>query len=109
MASLEAPAVDAFFGPPTLRLIREAAWAALVTRYTNYAAITVIAWDMLLTFSAEVELIWSSRIGLLKIIYLFNRYVTPVVLGVNIWIMSGNAKGLTDTVCQAHLVILQLD
>ncbi|KAG8813795.1 hypothetical protein FRC18_002283, partial [Serendipita sp. 400] len=99
MITPEDAALAAFFGPITPRFLREAVWSIFVTRYTNYALVTVMMWDMFLTFPMEVELIWSSRTGLLKIIFLFNRYVTPAVLGVNIWALTGQAKGLTSTVC----------
>ncbi|KAG8826634.1 hypothetical protein FRC19_008240 [Serendipita sp. 401] len=106
MITPEDAALAAFFGPVTPRLLREAVWSIFVTRYTNYALVTVMMWDMFLTFPMEVELIWSSRTGLLKIIFLFNRYVTPAVLGVNIWALTGQAKGLTSTLICTVIVSL---
>lgn len=86
-----------FFGPLTAKTLQSAAYAVRTARAVNYGAMSLMLWDMLLTLPREVELIWNSQLTALKVIFLFNRYATPAVISVNIWAMSGHARGLTES------------
>lgn len=89
-----------FFGPLTAKTLQSAAYAVRTARAVNYGAMSLMLWDMLLTLPREVELIWNSQLTALKVIFLFNRYATPAVISVNIWAMSGHARGLTESFCR---------
>lgn len=88
------------FGPITLDSIREGAYAVRTARAVNYGAIAVMLWDMLLNLDREVELIWKSRWNFVKILFFFNRYISPMVLCVDVWFMSGTQQGLGVSVCR---------
>lgn len=95
-----------FFGPPTLKLLVDSAEALSISRRFNYAFFTFMVWDLVLTFPREVSklwlsvislvnmrvkqvtLIWSSRLTLVKILFLFNRYISLLVMAVNVWCTS---------------------
>ncbi|KAJ7779916.1 hypothetical protein B0H16DRAFT_728275 [Mycena metata] len=51
-----------------------------LTGYLAVAALCVLLYDHILCFPQEVELMWKSRWGIAKIIYLWNRYFSLVVL-----------------------------
>ncbi|PVF96009.1 hypothetical protein CPB86DRAFT_787430 [Serendipita vermifera] len=71
-----------------------------------YGTFTVMLWDMFLTFSDEVAFIWPARFSFVKIVFLFNRYVTPIVIAVNLWTLSGHARNLSATVLWFTLALL---
>ncbi|KAJ7171477.1 hypothetical protein C8R46DRAFT_1217039 [Mycena filopes] len=54
-----------------------------LTGYLAVAALCVLIYDHILSFPEEVELIWKSRWGIAKIIYLWNRYFSLVAVSLN--------------------------
>ncbi|KAG8825882.1 hypothetical protein FRC19_010277 [Serendipita sp. 401] len=70
--------------------------ATRVVRYVNYASFTFMVWDMLLTLPDEVKYIWKARWTVIKVVFLSNRYVTPIILIGNLYTISGQAKDLSD-------------
>jgi hypothetical protein len=53
--------------------------AALSWR-SSVAGLIVLLWDHCLTFEQERQLIWFSRPSFVKLAFLSNRYIVPVVL-----------------------------
>ncbi|KAJ7749812.1 hypothetical protein DFH07DRAFT_552443 [Mycena maculata] len=53
------------------------------TGYLAVAALCVLLYDYLICFPQEVELMWRSRIGVAKIVYLWNRYFSLIAIGLN--------------------------
>lgn len=91
------------FGPITLQgLITSLTIARGICSFI-YACVTIMFWDMLLTIPVEVELLWKSGLSLLKVIFLFNRYVSAMVIAVSVFLMSGLSSGLTDSTCRGWL------
>ncbi|EMD38015.1 hypothetical protein CERSUDRAFT_82218 [Gelatoporia subvermispora B] len=43
-------------------------------KYANVAALTITAYDCMITMDDEISLVWPSRWNYTKILYLFNRY-----------------------------------
>jgi len=99
------PAEIAQFGPPTLASL-ETIWAVWqATAAFNYAGVTIMLWDMLLTMKMEVcthicavdappgltahipqvHLLWRTKFSFLKTTFLINRYVAPTIICVNIY------------------------
>ncbi|CCA71127.1 hypothetical protein PIIN_05062 [Serendipita indica DSM 11827] len=70
------------------------------TQSFNYAAITLLIYDMILTMQQEIEIVWRARWTAIKFIYLINRYITPFFMLAHVWVFSGRAYGLTDTSCR---------
>ncbi|KAG8770995.1 hypothetical protein FRC15_003677 [Serendipita sp. 397] len=83
--------------------------ATRVVRYVNYASFTFMVWDMLLTLPDEVKYIWKARWTVIKVVFLSNRYVTPIILIGNLYTISGQAKDLSDQVClSTHTTALHM-
>lgn len=81
------------------------AWT--ISTSVTYAAFALMIWDMLLTMGDEVAFVWPARFTLIKGLFLFNRYVSPVVLAVNVWTLSGYESHLqlSNTFCRVWLSI----
>ncbi|KAJ6534077.1 hypothetical protein B0H19DRAFT_1185192 [Mycena capillaripes] len=54
-----------------------------LTGYLAVAALCVLLYDYFSSIPEEVELMWKSRWGIAKIIYLWNRYFSVLVIGLN--------------------------
>ncbi|KAJ6568006.1 hypothetical protein DFH09DRAFT_438148 [Mycena vulgaris] len=54
-----------------------------VTGYLAVAAVCILAYDHIVCIPEEVELIWKSRWGITKIIYLWNRYFSLITVSLN--------------------------
>ncbi|KAG8855772.1 hypothetical protein FRB91_001717 [Serendipita sp. 411] len=83
-----------------LRKFERDLYLCYATRAFNYATLTVLLWDMVLTMQREVEVVWSARWTITKSLYLINRYVTPFFVIMHIWAFSGQSRGLSDTTCR---------
>ncbi|KAJ7644424.1 hypothetical protein FB45DRAFT_897880 [Roridomyces roridus] len=57
----------------------------LRTNYVGFCAFTILIWDHLDTFTAEVEYIWRGEKGLVVYLFLLNRYLTPLGFIVNLF------------------------
>ncbi|KAJ6511905.1 hypothetical protein C8R47DRAFT_1313998 [Mycena vitilis] len=55
------------------------------TNYVGLAAFTILIWDHIDTFTAEVEYIWKGRKGTIVYLFLLNRYLTPLGFIVNLF------------------------
>ncbi|KAJ7243750.1 hypothetical protein C8J57DRAFT_1365760 [Mycena rebaudengoi] len=54
--------------------------------YVGFAAFTILIWDHLDTFPAEVEYIWKGRRkGIIVYLFLLNRYLTPLGFIINLF------------------------
>ncbi|KAG2071813.1 hypothetical protein BDR04DRAFT_1097830 [Suillus decipiens] len=53
--------------------------------FVAIASFTVLCWDHIITFADEVDLIWCKpKFGLLRYLFILNRYITPLGFVVNI-------------------------
>ncbi|KAG8928911.1 hypothetical protein FRC01_005193 [Tulasnella sp. 417] len=75
--------------------IREVAEHIIITRYMILVGFVVLIYDHLLTLVEEVEFVWRRPKNLISWIFLGNRYLTPVVLAIDIYDKLGGAKGLS--------------
>ncbi|QRV75586.1 hypothetical protein RhiJN_03601 [Ceratobasidium sp. AG-Ba] len=60
----------------------------LVTRYVTIASIMLLLWDHVITLGDEITLIWPAKFGIVKAIFLFNRY------GVSLWIAVADVRAI---------------
>ncbi|KII83973.1 hypothetical protein PLICRDRAFT_46746 [Plicaturopsis crispa FD-325 SS-3] len=60
-------------------------WHTEQTKMMILSGVTVLTYDHILTFNEELNLIWRSKIGLVSWIFLFNRYLVPALLAVDIY------------------------
>ncbi|KAF7368343.1 hypothetical protein MVEN_00155800 [Mycena venus] len=61
-----------------------------LTGYLAVAALCVLIYDHIVCLPEEVELMWKSRWGVAKIIYLWNRYFSLVVVSLNTSVILRN-------------------
>ncbi|KAJ7097427.1 hypothetical protein C8R44DRAFT_812223 [Mycena epipterygia] len=69
-------------GDETIALLQLVADSRL-TGYFAVASLCVLIYDHLVCIPQEVELMWKSRLGLAKLIYLWNRYFSLIAISLN--------------------------
>ncbi|KAG8794383.1 hypothetical protein FRC12_024710, partial [Ceratobasidium sp. 428] len=57
----------------------------VASRHLTFAGFVILLYDHLLTLGDEIELIWSRPGNIVSIIFLVNRYMTPLVLVVDVY------------------------
>ncbi|CAG7854986.1 SubName: Full=Uncharacterized protein {ECO:0000313/EMBL:CCA72833.1} [Serendipita indica DSM 11827] len=62
-----------------------------------YSALALLVWDHLLTLRREARFIWRAKWTVIKTLFLFNRYITLIIITGNAIIGSGVVKSLTNT------------
>ncbi|PBK92493.1 hypothetical protein ARMGADRAFT_1063451 [Armillaria gallica] len=78
----------------------EIVWHIQATRYLTSAGLVVLLYDHLLTFSAEVGLIWAARWSVPKVLFLLLRYFVPSSVIIHTHLLSGIANSyVSNTVC----------
>lgn len=76
------------------------------SRYMGVAGYALLIYDHLLTFPAEVELIWKAdKRNTVTWLFLINRYIVPITLGIDLYDKGGLASHLTTSFCQKWFVI----
>ncbi|KAF8194780.1 hypothetical protein K438DRAFT_2017336 [Mycena galopus ATCC 62051] len=68
-----------------------------VTGYFAVASVCLLLYDHIVCFPREVELVWSSRWGLAKAVYLWNRYFSLIAISLNTSVIVREIA--TATVC----------
>ncbi|KAJ1308560.1 hypothetical protein OPQ81_004259 [Rhizoctonia solani] len=62
----------------------EALEALRLTKYLIVVVFTFLMYDIVLTYSREVQLIWGSRWTFVRVLFTIARYLTPCILIMNI-------------------------
>ncbi|KAG9075163.1 hypothetical protein FRC06_010241, partial [Ceratobasidium sp. 370] len=75
------------------------------TRYLTFAGYVVLLYDHLLTLGDEIELVWSRPGNIVSVIFLANRYTTPLVLAVDVYDKGGLARHLTTPYCRTWFIM----
>jgi len=71
------------------------------TRYMGFASFTILIWDHIITFPAEVEYIWKGKKSFLVYLFFLNRYLIP--LGFIINIVAYNLEYWPDDICEHYV------
>ncbi|KAG9080621.1 hypothetical protein FS749_007956, partial [Ceratobasidium sp. UAMH 11750] len=71
----------------------------------SFAGYVVLLYDHIITFSDEVELIWSRPTSVVSTIFLLNRYLTPAVLAVDIYDKGGLTRRVGRDFCRVWVII----
>lgn len=71
------------------------------TRYMGFVSFTILVWDHIITFPAEVEFIWKRSKGPLVYLFLINRYVIPLGFIVNL--VAYNLEYWPDMTCERYV------
>ncbi|EIW82671.1 hypothetical protein CONPUDRAFT_80922 [Coniophora puteana RWD-64-598 SS2] len=74
---------------------------SLATIYVGFAGFTVLVWDHVITFGDEVEIIWRRPKNLMSILFLLNRYLTP--LGFIIFLVAFLDSSWTRKRCEHYI------
>jgi len=82
---------------------------ALVCRYCSAIGITIILWENLITFDQEYRYVWKGPPSIMRLAFLLNRYITPIIFIVVVIEMCGSFNGVTFTNagCQGFLILVQ--
>ena len=52
----------------------------VISAYHRFGWIQVLLYDHILTFDQEMQLIWHGKMTASKLLFLFNRYLAPIVM-----------------------------
>ncbi|KAJ7263580.1 hypothetical protein B0H12DRAFT_281276 [Mycena haematopus] len=74
-----------------------------LTGYFAVGALCVLLYDHIMCFPKEVQLMWSSRWGLAKGVYLWNRYFSLIAISLNTSVILREIP--TETVCIGWLKV----
>ncbi|KAI0763685.1 hypothetical protein BC629DRAFT_1596881 [Irpex lacteus] len=55
-----------------------------MTIYMGFVSFSIVVWDHLVTFSDEVEYVWKGHKGVFVVLFLINRYLTPLGFIINL-------------------------
>ncbi|KAJ7735720.1 hypothetical protein B0H16DRAFT_1575150 [Mycena metata] len=66
----------------------------------GFAGFTLLIWDHIDTFTAEVEYIWQGKKGILVYLFFLNRYLTPFGFIINLWAYLWPTWTPEDSRCQ---------
>ncbi|KAJ1302543.1 hypothetical protein OPQ81_002860 [Rhizoctonia solani] len=88
----------------TIKELEIALFHAHVSRCTSYAGVCVLVYDHFLTFSDEVRLVWNRPTDIVSILFLANRYATPLILAVDIYDKGGLTRQLSTRFCKIWFV-----
>ncbi|KAF9459995.1 hypothetical protein BDZ94DRAFT_1311858 [Collybia nuda] len=95
---------------PDLKTIVTAGWHLRIVSSFELVALTILFYDFLLTFKNEVHYIWEKKKTPLSILYLANRYFTPVAFIFSIYAMFSVSwtydllvKSITTAACINYL------
>ncbi|KDN37173.1 hypothetical protein RSAG8_10305, partial [Rhizoctonia solani AG-8 WAC10335] len=69
------------------------------SRCLAIAGFCILIYDHILTFPQEVELIWKQQRSWVSVLFVLNRYITPLVLIVDIYDKGGLADFLPQSFC----------
>ncbi|KAJ7820771.1 hypothetical protein B0H14DRAFT_2833266 [Mycena olivaceomarginata] len=72
-------------------ILSRVAASIFATRYISAAAVTILFYDHILSFSEEVEIIWFNKAAG----FLANRYLTEGMMVYDSYVLSGLAHGMT--------------
>ncbi|KAJ7711737.1 hypothetical protein B0H14DRAFT_3020216 [Mycena olivaceomarginata] len=78
-------------------ILSRVAASIFATRYISAAAVTILFYDHILSFSEEVEIIWFNKAAGAgnRISFLANRYLTEGMMVYDSYVLSGLAHGMT--------------
>jgi len=71
---------------------------AYIYRYTNVAFMALLVWDHVITLNLEIERIWILNWWPSKLLFLFNRYIVPLMLSFNVFYPA--VYNLSQEVCE---------
>lgn len=89
---------------PDPALAQQLVQHAEATRYMAMAGFTILIWDHICTFDEEVKFMWPAPRSLVKILFLGNRYITPI-FQVIIVVQISRLVPTSDAFCKVWIVL----
>ncbi|KAG8967848.1 hypothetical protein FRB90_010855, partial [Tulasnella sp. 427] len=69
------------------------------------AGYVILTYDHVTTLSDEIELIWTKQLSPVSCLFLFNRYLVPIVTLIDLWQFGGLATSVPANFCHNWLII----
>ncbi|KAG9081033.1 hypothetical protein FRC06_005889 [Ceratobasidium sp. 370] len=82
-----------------LREIEVELFHVTVSQYLFIAGACVLVYDHILTFPDEVEYIWKQKLSTVSIMFLVNRYITPLAVALDLYDKGGRASVISHSFC----------
>ncbi|CCO26165.1 hypothetical protein BN14_00182 [Rhizoctonia solani AG-1 IB] len=82
--------------PEQVQEIIAAAKDIFLTQQVTVAGLALMIWDHLVTLRSEIDLVWPAEFSWVKVLFLLNRYVPPVFIGIATANFTGSASWLSD-------------
>ncbi|KAG9105595.1 hypothetical protein FRC07_009159 [Ceratobasidium sp. 392] len=83
-----------------LHQLEVAAAHGFASKCLSIAGICILIYDHILTFPDEVRFIWKQKWSIVSTIFVLNRYITPLVLAVDVYDKGGLANFLPKSLFQ---------
>ncbi|KAF8603528.1 hypothetical protein BDV93DRAFT_556546 [Ceratobasidium sp. AG-I] len=78
-----APVGNAVVNPDLIGALLEASNSLWLAKLFNVGALTIVSWDIVLTFNDEVEYVWKSRWNPIRALYMTIRYFILVAISLD--------------------------
>ncbi|KAG8731039.1 hypothetical protein FRC12_019931 [Ceratobasidium sp. 428] len=88
--------------PATIAALHELEVAAVhgfASKCLAIAGVCILIYDHILTFPDEVRLIWKQKWSIVSTIFVLNRYITPLILAIDIYDKGGLADFIPKSFC----------
>jgi len=74
--------------------------------YLGVAGFCLLLYDMAITLDIEINLVWPAPLSLVKVLFLFNRYVVPGFYIWNVYMLSGTVTSVPgDSYCYYFFIV----
>ncbi|KLO08767.1 hypothetical protein SCHPADRAFT_908362 [Schizopora paradoxa] len=94
-----------YYIPTTLHEIVQAADYEVVFHYLLVSTLSMLFTEYIVTIQEEVHFIWDSRFGLVKSLYLLNRYIPPMNVLYSLYVFIFTEK-TGETLCRKEFIIM---
>ncbi|KAJ1306087.1 hypothetical protein OPQ81_010799 [Rhizoctonia solani] len=87
------------YGPELLAKMETAIHDSRLCITLGVGGFALLIYDHMLTFTDEVQFIWKTKKSPVVIMFLLNRYITPIVLAIDLYDKGGIATYSSHTFC----------
>ncbi|CAE6440266.1 unnamed protein product [Rhizoctonia solani] len=67
-----------------------------LTQCITVAGFALMIWDHFITLPTEIQLVWPAKLSPVKVLFLLNRYIPPIFIGIDTVNLTGSASWLSD-------------
>ncbi|KAH7340383.1 hypothetical protein B0J17DRAFT_715604 [Rhizoctonia solani] len=84
--------------PEQLHELVTATRHVLLSQRITLAGLALMVWDHLITLQTEISLVWPAKLSVVKVLFLLNRYIPPIFIGIDTANLMGSASWLSNKV-----------